>query len=379
MRAVPEKIRSGLVELRTRSGLVCVSPSFAERIYLLWTFRNFPRLPKEVLNRHQRELIERLGRTAVVRQRAPVARTSLIGAVENVELLPERKPEIPARAEKIITMNLAEAARVAPQAVGAMPMPGCSAEKNQSGFGRRRQPSAEVQSISLPKPASVGQSAVQNIAAVRRGAKHRGWLVGAVVACCSVLLLGVPYYARKLRPAKTASVSRTAVDAHERSEASIPRIPPASATRPQTIPPSMPLQHDLPVKTRPDQPSPIVSTILRESTPPPEPHPAVASADSIPVPRVQIAGPPLSGFTYPTVPNATLTGKVSLKALIAPDGSVASVDVVSGDRTLARAAAQAVRHWRYGSRELNGNAAEAETNIVISFAGEDAVSISFPQ
>lgn len=358
---------------------MCVSPSFAERIYLLWTFRNFPRLPKEVLNRHQRELIERLGRTAVVRQRAPVARTSLIGAVENVELLPERKPEIPARAEKIITMNLAEAARVAPQAVGAMPMPGCSAEKNQSGFGRRRQPSAEVQSISLPKPASVGQSAVQNIAAVRRGAKHRGWLVGAVVACCSVLLLGVPYYARKLRPAKTASVSRTAVDAHERSEASIPRIPPASATRPQTIPPSMPLQHDLPVKTRPDQPSPIVSTILRESTPPPEPHPAVASADSIPVPRVQIAGPPLSGFTYPTVPNATLTGKVSLKALIAPDGSVASVDVVSGDRTLARAAAQAVRHWRYGSRELNGNAAEAETNIVISFAGEDAVSISFPQ
>jgi outer membrane biosynthesis protein TonB len=54
------------------------------------------------------------------------------------------------------------------------------------------------------------------------------------------------------------------------------------------------------------------------------------------------------------------------------------VDVLSGNRLLAGAAVRTVRHWRYRPRELNGHAVEAETNIVISFVGDDAVSISFP-
>jgi hypothetical protein len=37
-----------------------------------------------------------------------------------------------------------------------------------------------------------------------------------------------------------------------------------------------------------------------------------------------------------------------------------------------------VRHWRYRPHELKGHAVEAETNIVISFVGSDAVSIRFP-
>jgi hypothetical protein len=53
------------------------------------------------------------------------------------------------------------------------------------------------------------------------------------------------------------------------------------------------------------------------------------------------------------------------------------VDVLSGKQALAGAAARAVRHWRYRPHELKGHAVEAETNIVISFVGADAVSISF--
>ena len=81
MPALPEKIRSGLVELRTNHGLLYVNPSLWERLYLLWTFRNFHRLPEQVLNPRQQRLIEKLRRTSVVARSGPLARTALIGAI----------------------------------------------------------------------------------------------------------------------------------------------------------------------------------------------------------------------------------------------------------------------------------------------------------
>jgi protein TonB len=107
-------------------------------------------------------------------------------------------------------------------------------------------------------------------------------------------------------------------------------------------------------------------------------QPAAANMNSAPAERLQVAEGPESGFRYPVAPNSTLTGKVNLKAVIGADGTVMKVDVLSGDRVLAGAAVRAVRHWRYRPHELNGQAVEAETNIAISFVGDDAVSISFP-
>jgi hypothetical protein len=37
-----------------------LSPSFLERVYLLWTFRNFTSLPLVVLNHRQQKLVDRL-------------------------------------------------------------------------------------------------------------------------------------------------------------------------------------------------------------------------------------------------------------------------------------------------------------------------------
>ena len=108
------------------------------------------------------------------------------------------------------------------------------------------------------------------------------------------------------------------------------------------------------------------------------PRQNVATMDSTPRERLQVAGAPESGFSYPVAPNPTLTGEVSLKAVIGTDGTVTEVDVLSGKRALAGAAARAVRHWRYRPHELKGHAVEAETNIVISFVASDAVSVSFP-
>jgi TonB family protein len=107
-------------------------------------------------------------------------------------------------------------------------------------------------------------------------------------------------------------------------------------------------------------------------------QPPTANMNSVSAERLQVAEGPESGFRYPVAPNPTLTGKVNLKAMIGADGTVTKVDVLSGNRVLAGAAVRAVRHWRYRPHELNGHAVEAETNIAISFVGDDAVSISFP-
>jgi TonB family protein len=41
-----------------------------------------------------------------------------------------------------------------------------------------------------------------------------------------------------------------------------------------------------------------------------------------------------------------LAGTVKVETLVAPDGSVKTVDVKGGDSVLAQAAANAVRRWR---------------------------------
>ncbi len=101
-------------------------------------------------------------------------------------------------------------------------------------------------------------------------------------------------------------------------------------------------------------------------------------ANATPFPRVLVAEAPKGHVVYPISPSASLTGKVSLKVVIATDGRVKGIQVVSGKQLLAQAAEQAVRLWRYAQHELNGEAVEAETSVMISFRGDDAVSLRFP-
>lgn len=57
---------------------------------------------------------------------------------------------------------------------------------------------------------------------------------------------------------------------------------------------------------------------------------------------------------YPVLARSmALEGVVKVDALVAPDGSVKSVDIKGGHPVLAQAAANAVRHWRWeaASRE----------------------------
>jgi hypothetical protein len=55
-----EKLADGVLEIDTPIGPRYLRPSFAQRASLLWTFRNFPSLPQQVLCLREQRLIERL-------------------------------------------------------------------------------------------------------------------------------------------------------------------------------------------------------------------------------------------------------------------------------------------------------------------------------
>jgi protein TonB len=64
---------------------------------------------------------------------------------------------------------------------------------------------------------------------------------------------------------------------------------------------------------------------------------------------------------------ARISGTVELRAIIARDGAVRSVEVLSGNPLLARAAGNAVWQWRYRPTILDGEAVEVETRITVRF------------
>ena len=60
-------------------------------------------------------------------------------------------------------------------------------------------------------------------------------------------------------------------------------------------------------------------------------------------------------------------GTVVLQAVIAKDGSVAKLSVVSGPSQLTKSAMEAVKQWRYRPFALNGEPVEADTQINVNF------------
>jgi protein TonB len=71
---------------------------------------------------------------------------------------------------------------------------------------------------------------------------------------------------------------------------------------------------------------------------------------------------------YPPIPRQIgRAGRVELHAIIATDGSVQSLEVVSGDPLFYQSALAAVQQWRYRPTILNGQAVEVDTHIVVVY------------
>lgn len=72
--------------------------------------------------------------------------------------------------------------------------------------------------------------------------------------------------------------------------------------------------------------------------------------------------------TYPQIAIAAhVQGPVQLAALIARDGTIENLRVLSGHPMLAQAALDAVRQWRYRPYVLDGEPVEVETQITVNF------------
>jgi protein TonB len=61
------------------------------------------------------------------------------------------------------------------------------------------------------------------------------------------------------------------------------------------------------------------------------------------------------------------SGRVELRAIIGTDGSVQSLEVVSGDPLFILSAREAVSQWRYRPTYLNGQAVEVDTYISVIY------------
>jgi protein TonB len=72
---------------------------------------------------------------------------------------------------------------------------------------------------------------------------------------------------------------------------------------------------------------------------------------------------------YPPLARQTrISGTVRLHAIIAKNGSVEQLEVISGHPLLVQAALDAVRQWKYQPTTLNGENVEVDTTIDVIFS-----------
>jgi TonB family protein len=86
---------------------------------------------------------------------------------------------------------------------------------------------------------------------------------------------------------------------------------------------------------------------------------------------VNTSGPKLIRQPRPVYPQeakeARISGVVKLRAIIAADGTVKKLEMISGHPLLAPAAFEAVQHWVYQPTLVNGSPVEVSTEISVSF------------
>jgi TonB family protein len=350
-----------LVALETDQGVEYVAASGWDRVHLLWMFRNFQSLPQNVLSPRQKRLIGSLYRetsnyglhelhdavvTGKIEDFRPSSLAPLPSSVESGKRVSreDSQPDAPTRDPKPfyagwrltfnrMTLRVATAAALLVIAILAWHQLGAQSVASSS-------PTQTAAARQTDEP-----QATANVAVAKDSPQHDAGPV-------SVLPAGSPAAA----PVVDNGTLSEATGAHAETAAPPVRSAPESA-RPQT----------LAVATKPIE---TTRTIHHPQTSSPKILEAVADP-----PRTQISGRPQK-LVYPVCPETQARGKVSLQAVVGYDGAVSRVRVLTGDRTLAAAAIEAVRQWRY---EPSAPHLERETNITISFISNEVVAVSFPK
>jgi TonB family protein len=119
---------------------------------------------------------------------------------------------------------------------------------------------------------------------------------------------------------------------------------------------------------------------LESTAPPPASNaeasaPAAQSSASSPGDSTKLEPIKTQQAVYPLeAARQKLQGQVSVKLLISETGDVESVDVVSGNPLLAKAAVEAVKKWKFKPFIKNGKPVKVSTQIPLDFAFSDKVA-----
>ena len=342
-----DRLQSGFLLLETPHGLVRVELSLWQRIYLLWTFRNFRQLSIPLLNPRQRALIN-----ALSRKNAGISYSYdpflVIGLVENfvpptaqIDASPAQRPhkqpaQKPAQKEDRQEEVVTQPAEIAPK---PNPVSSSSHRVAWSRFTWSRLATAGS-ALSLCIVSVVAWHRIQGIPGSQAHNQPQPQQVNAIA-----LLDSQP-------SAKPATISKSII---AESAIAPPIAAPEAAIKPASI---------TAVISAPKQPIRV--------------HHAASTANvSAQHNGIQASRPPLR-FAYPDYPDIRARGVVALTAQVDSDGRVRTVRIVSGNRALAAAAVRAVRQWRYRPYLKDGQPVATETNIVISFISDEAISMTFP-
>ena len=375
-----DKLESGVVALETDHGPVYVQPSGWERLYLLWTFRNFNSLPLKTLNSRQRRMVERLPRCSA---RIGLTEFKVIGTVEGAPV-PPLSETLAVEAPAIEISD--------PVVVPAVLRASVSSElreipKTQSAPSRT---SARASSLShrkyvFPRPALILATAALSAVAV----------IAAWPWLRLVKIPGAPIVQTAKNQTKSVSAEpdvQTKASETPVESTNIPTTPdvvkspaelPSADSSISDVTVSKPIVMSATPSTASESEAienskfPEAVDKLNSGSAPRMKKPVLASLQEKEVSRMEISGPPLR-IIYPEYPPTSVQGKVSLRAVIGVDGRVRDVTILSGNRILSAAAARAVRQWRYNPSYENGAPVETETNVGVLFVADDVISITFP-
>ena len=360
-----DKLESGFLLFETPQGLVRVELSLRQRLYLLWTFRNFRQLSVALLNSRQRALVH-----ALFHNHADVVSHShdpllVIGVVEKfvpppIETLAEKEE----RQEEPVEEVVAQPAEIAPSP-SPYPNPSSSPRFAWSRFAWSKLAWSKVAWSMLATTVGalslciVSVAAWHRIQAIPSSQAHNQPALRQInaIAPLNSPLAATPVAIAESTTAPPAAIAQPLAGQEAASEAAVKQVSIATVI-----------------------PTPITAPKGEIHIPSVTPTPALplsGKEGGIQTSSVQASRPPMR-FVYPVYRDVRARGVVALTARVDSDGAVGAVAVVSGNHALAAAAVRAVRQWRYRPYLKDGQPVPTETNIVISFISSEAISMSFP-
>lgn len=362
------KLRRGVVEIAVGDDCRYAEPSFLQRAYLLWTFRNFRRLSVRALNQRQRQIVERLSDTEHTAEAKRIDPALVIGRAE-FPALPLRKP-------------------LGPVVVPAIQP---TVETQHAASGRRR-PRSVNPLAGLPR--TIVRHAAESLVtpSVRRTRSHARYSLILILASASLVAISgavaqrlwtnhgksSPSVAKagaaSLKPARldnalvlTAAGEVSSSPLHNAKPSPIPSAKPVAQQTPIQLSSTIAPANILPVTNspKPEKPSRAGAASLETS-------PETAHLQVFLAPRSVI---------YPTVPSSGTSDDrrqdIFVKAVVNTHGTVDDVQVRGQTPALANAIAKTVRQWRYQPYVVNGQPVAVETHMVFTVLGPDAITVRF--